>query len=195
MQESAVVLEAAPPKEVADEPKPRPTCSEKHRATLKHVAASGLLAFIGTGVLSLLHFAITDQHDFTLIFGSFGASAVLLYGAPSVPFSQPRNCVGGHLVSCFVGVACHELFSVPLGSPWLSVPLGASFALMAMQLTGTVHPPAGGTVLIAVLGSQRLHAMGFGLLLPTLIGAVLLVAVAMLNNVVPGRKKYPQRWL
>ena len=41
---------------------------------------------------------------------------------------------------------------------------------MGMQLTGTVHPPAGGTVLIAVLGSPKLHDMQFLLLVPTLVG-------------------------
>ena len=122
---------------------------------------------------------------------------MLLYGAPTVPFSQPRNLVGGHLISAFVGISCYELFDrLTLGSPWLAVPLAAAFALMGMQLTGTVHPPAGGTVLIAVLGSERLHDMGFALLVPTLIGSLLLLLVALLNNLVPWRKqRYPTRWL
>lgn len=130
--------------------------------------------------------------------GSFGATAVLVYGAPNVPFSQPRNVIGGHLISCFVGVACYEVLDRQwLQSPWLSVPVGASLALMSMQLTGTVHPPAGGTVLIAVLGSEQIRDLGFALLVPTLIGALLLVGVALLNNMVPSRKAkapYPKRW-
>jgi hypothetical protein len=59
------------------------------------VAVSGFLAFLGIGALSLLHFGLSDSHDYTIILGSFGASAVLLFGAPTVPFSQPRNCIGG----------------------------------------------------------------------------------------------------
>ena len=173
--------------------------SKLSKAFLIDVAVSGLLAFLAIGALSLLHFGITDQSDHTLILGSFGASAVLLFGAPSLPFSQPRNCIGGHCLSCFVGVACYELLDKPnLHSPWLATPVSAALALMGMQLTGTVHPPAGGTVLIAVLGSNRLHDMGFALLLPTFIGSVLLVCVAMLNNLIYARKakaSYPTRWL
>ena len=160
------------------------------------VLYSGLLAFIGIGVLSCLRYWIADEHDYTLILGSFGASAVLLYGAPHLPLAQPRNCVGGHVLSCFIGVACWEAFAKPFedDSPWLALPFAAAFATMGMQVTGTVHPPAGGTVLIAVLGSKKLHDMQFELLIPTFVGSVLLVAVAMLNNFVPGRQKYPQRW-
>ena len=183
-----VTLEPTPPAKATPPPAP------PLRARLIEVGASGLLAFIGIGALSALHFGITDEHDYTLILGSFGASAVLLFGAPAVPFSQPRNCIGGHVLSCFVGVACYEAMARPLGSAWLAAPVSAAIALMGMQLTGTVHPPAGGTVLIAVLGSERLHAMGFALLLPTFVGAVILVAVALANNLVQGRK-YPQRWL
>lgn len=190
MASADVVITTTAP--AASEP---PSAAAARRRWLLDIGASGLLAFLGTGALSLLHFGITDQHDYSLILGSFGASAVLLYGAPTVPFSQPRNLVGGHLISAFVGVACYELLDKhSLGSPWLAVPVAAALALMAMQLTGTVHPPAGGTVLIAVLGSERLHSMGFALLLPTLVGSLLLLAVALLNNAVPWRKRYPTKW-
>lgn len=39
-----------------------------------------------------------------LSIGALGATAVLLYAAPLAPFSQPRNCTGGHLLSSVVGV-------------------------------------------------------------------------------------------
>merc|ERR1711939_114692 len=165
------------------------------RARLLDILVSGLLGFLGIGAVSLLHFGITDESDYTLILGSFGASAILLYGAPSVPFSQPRNCIGGHIISCLIGVACYELIANPMESVWLCLPVATSLAMMAMQLTNTVHPPAGGTVLIAVLGSDRMHNLGFRLLIPTGIGAVLLVLVAMGNNLIPARKKYPTKWL
>ena len=92
---------------------------------------------------------------------SFGASAVLLYGAPQVPFSQPRNVLGGHMLSCAVGVACHQLISLPMGSPWLAAPVAVAGSIMLMHSTRSLHPPAGGTTLIAVLGSEQLHALGF----------------------------------
>ena len=46
------------------------------------IAASGLTSFAGIGAISALHFGIAP-HDLTMVLGSMGASAVLLYGAPA----------------------------------------------------------------------------------------------------------------
>ena len=74
---------------------------------------------------------------------------MLLYAAPFSPFSQPRNLVGGHLVAALVGVACYKAFAVPLGSSWLASPLSVAFCIVGQMATDTVHPPGGGTALIA----------------------------------------------
>ena len=161
------------------------------KTVMKDVAIGGFTSFLGIGSLSLLNYGIAN-HDFTTILGSFGASAVLLFGAPSAPFSQPRNLFGGHILSCIIGVACHELISVPMNSPWLAAPVSVSLSLMTMIATKTVHPPAGGTALIAVLGSEQLHDMQFKLLIPTISSASLLFGVAMLNNIF--KRKYPHKW-
>ena len=55
--------------------------------------------------------------------GSFGASAVLIYGATNSPLAQPRNLVGGHIISALVGVTIHKL--IP-GELWLSSALAVS---------------------------------------------------------------------
>merc|ERR1711971_281102 len=66
---------------------------------MKALAISGLTSFAAMGALSALHFGITNESDLTLILGSFGASAVLIFAAPIAPFSQPRNVIGGHILS------------------------------------------------------------------------------------------------
>jgi len=38
----------------------------------------------------------------SLVLGSFGASCVLVFGFPDVPFSQPRNVLVGHVLSSLV---------------------------------------------------------------------------------------------
>jgi len=43
------------------------------------------------------------------MFGSFGASAVLINGAVKSPLARPRNLPDGHVLSGFVGVACYAL--------------------------------------------------------------------------------------
>ena len=51
-----------------------------------------------------------------LLTAPMGASAALVFGAPALPFSQPRNVIGGHVVSAVCGVAT----SVALCSPALA---------------------------------------------------------------------------
>lgn len=70
--------------------------------------------------------------------GTFGASAMLLFGSPHVPFAQPRNVLGGHVVSAMVGVAAFQLVG---HIPWLAAALAVSGAIAAMHVTGTLHPP------------------------------------------------------
>jgi len=161
---------------------------------MSEVVLSGSLSACGIGAVSLLHFGICDASDSTMILGSFGASAVLLYAAPAVPFSQPRNVLGGHLISCAVGVACHEFISIPMETPAFAAAVAVPTSIMLMQLTRTLHPPAGGTTLIAVLGSAQLHALGFQLLVPTAIGSSILITVALGNNLARQRR-YPTYWL
>lgn len=50
-----------------------------------------------------------QQRQLPLLIGSFGALAVLAFGAPQSPLAQPRNLLGGHVVSALVGVSCQWL--------------------------------------------------------------------------------------
>jgi len=122
------------------------------------------------------------------LIGSFGASAVLIYGAIGSPLAQPRNLLGGHVFSAVVGVSCFRLFSSQL---WLASALAVATAIAVMQLTGTVHPPGGATALIAVIGSDKIHALGFMyVLVPVGVGAVLMLIVALVVNKL-GKREYP----
>jgi CBS-domain-containing membrane protein len=153
------------------------------RPPLTHVGLSflgGLLAISAVGFLSQLLSA-------PLVLGSFGASCVLLFGFPESPFSQPRSVVGGHLVTTTVGV----VFANVLGYEWWSMALALATAIAAMQLTRTVHPPAGSNPLIVMLS----HASWPFILRPTLYGALLVLGVAVaFNNLAPGRARYPKFW-
>lgn len=126
-----------------------------------------------------------------LVIGSFGASAVLLYGAPKAPFSQPRNLVGGHLLSALVGVACFR-YLPDIGALQEAVAVATAIALM--MWTRTIHPPGGATALIAVIGSDTVHGLGWGYAFPVLIGAMVLLVVALVTNNLYEPGSYPQRW-
>ena len=85
-----------------------------------------------------------------LLIGSFAATAVLVYGAPEAPLSQPRNVIGGHGLCAFVGVCVYKLSIAWSFGFWLSAPLSVSISIMAMHLTKTLHPPGGATAMIVV---------------------------------------------
>lgn len=134
---------------------------------------------------------LTHQDNLFLI-GSFGATAVLLYGAPAVPFAQPRYVLGGHFLSALIGVTVYQLLPDPV---WLASALAVSFAILAMYLTQTTHPPGGATALIAVIGSNKVHALGFWYVLdPVLEGIALLLLVALLVNNLSPERRYPHYW-
>jgi len=131
--------------------------------------------------------------DGLLLIGSFGASAVLLYGAPRSPLAQPRNLIGGHAASALIGVSAWLLLGALL--PWLAAALAVSTAIAMMHLTRTLHPPGGATALIAVIGSEQVHAMGYlFVLIPVTLGALLMLLVALLVNNLSSTRRYPEFW-
>jgi CBS-domain-containing membrane protein len=157
------------------------------------IAWSWLGAFLGIGFISFANYRIFEKIDLLMIVGSFGASAVLIYGAIKSPLAQPRNLVGGHVLSALVGVACRQLLDHNL---WLAAALAVSTAIAVMHATKTLHPPGGATALIAVIGGDRIHSLGFMYaLFPVGGGAVILLVVALLVNNIPKSRRYPEFWL
>ena len=150
----------------------------------------GFLGIAAVAWLNQLFFAGTDM---TLLIGSFGASAVLVYGAARSPLAQPRNLVGGHVVSAFVGVTAWILFQQV---PPLAAALAVATAIAAMHLTRTLHPPGGATALVAVIGSDRIHDLGYlYVLIPATVGSLVLLLIGLLVNNIPSSRRYPEVWL
>ncbi|QNM95917.1 HPP family protein [Chitinimonas koreensis] len=116
----------------------------------------------------------------------FGASCVLVFALPDSPLAQPRSVIGGHFLSALVGFAVLGLF----GGGWPAMAAAVALAIGAMQLTRTVHAPAGATPLL-VLASQPGPAFLFA---PVLLGSLAIVAVAWLANNLRRRGSYPRYW-
>jgi CBS-domain-containing membrane protein len=153
---------------------------------------SWLGAVIGVGICGFLSSHYFEPRDLTLLIGSFGASAVLLYAAIKSPLAQPRNLIGGHIIAGIIGVACYKLFG---DTPWIAGALASSLAIVAMLLTKTLHPPAGATALIAVVGGEKIHNLGFlYAFVPAGLGAFVLLIVALLVNNLSKNRRYPEYW-
>ncbi|KDQ64395.1 hypothetical protein JAAARDRAFT_145037 [Jaapia argillacea MUCL 33604] len=162
-----------------------------------------LWSFIGAfGGLSLLQ-AVFGQASYFIkrgvpsIIASYAASAVLIYGAVDSPLAQPRALVGGHFIAALIGVCITKLFGL-LHNPqrldelrWLAASLSTSVAIVLMQMTGTTHPPAGATALLAAV-NQPVYDIGWYYLPVVLLSSTLMLVVALITNNV--QRRYPVFW-
>lgn len=149
-------------------------------------------SFLGIAAVAYLNVNYFADSDLMLIVGSFGASAVLIYGVINSPLAQPRNVLGGHILSAVVGVSCYLLFSSHI---WFASSLAVSTAIALMHLTRTLHPPGGATALIAVIGGPKIHSLGYlYVLFPTAAGVIIMLVIALLVNNIPQGHRYPQYW-
>jgi CBS-domain-containing membrane protein len=152
-------------------------------APFKQAAFGFLGGFLAIGAISLLGHVTSSP----LVIAPFGASSVLLFGAPDSAFAQPRNLVFGHLLSTAVGLAVDWLAGPGIWQMALSVGL----AIALMQLARCVHPPAGADPLVIMLSGNA--SIGF-FFVPVLSGVCALLVMALLfNNLVRGRR-WPGRW-
>ncbi len=69
---------------------------------LSEIIWSWIGAFVGITSVAALNYWFFEGTDLVMIIGSFGASAVLIYGAIRSPLAQPRNLIGGHVFSAII---------------------------------------------------------------------------------------------
>lgn len=117
----------------------------------------------------------------------FGASCVLAFGVPDSPLAQPRAIVGGHLVATAVGL----LVLFTLGDGWLAAACSVGLALAAMQITRTLHAPAGADPLVVIAAHT---SIGY-LVSPVLLGSLVIVLIAYFVNNARHTGSYPKYWL
>jgi len=149
-------------------------------------------ALFGIGTLAAINQFFINPADLTYVIGAFGATAVLVYGAPSSPLAQPYNVLVGHLVSATIGVLMYQIIGE---ANWLSATLAVSLAIITMQATRSVHPPGGASALIAVAASPEIHNLGFlYIIYPVGLGALILVGVAYITNNFRNDQRWPIFW-
>ncbi|WP_373031417.1 HPP family protein [Sulfurovum sp.] len=170
---------------------------KKHhpKRSFSKVIWSWLGAFIGIYSISIVNKIIDTNHtDALFLLGSFGASAVLIYAAPQAEFSQPRNFLGGHILSTIVGITIYKF--LPFDIPTLSA-IAVSLSIVVMYLTNTLHPPGGATALVAIVGSPQTHKLGYLFVItPVLLDSIILLIIGLIINNISGNPKrhYPSYW-
>ncbi|TCR66562.1 HPP family protein [Bosea sp. BK604] len=158
-----------PPPDAADTAIVQPLRS---RLGLPHGALrlrEALLAGLG-GFLTILALAIGGlQSGALLLIAPFGASCVLVFALPQSPLAQPRNVIGGHLISTIAGLCVLAL----VGPTPFGLALGVGLAISCMSLTGTLHPPAGADPLVVLMAGAPWPF----LITPVLFGALAIVLI------------------
>ena len=152
----------------------------------KIVSAVG--GFIGILMVTGVSWYFLGPKPATLIVGSMGASAVLLFAVPHGALSQPWAVLGGHMISAAIGVTVVKL--VP--DPFIAAAASVGFAIGAMYYLRCIHPPGGATALTAAIGGPAVHAMGYQFVLtPVLMNVGIILATAFLVNYAFAWRRYP----
>jgi CBS-domain-containing membrane protein len=152
------------------------------RPPLRHIIWSWLGGCLGIGAVAYLSLSVNTP----LLMAPFGATCVLAFGVSDSPLAQPRNIVGGHLLSTLIGLICLQIF----GQSWWAMAIAVASAIAGMQLTRTVHPPAGADPLVVIL----IGASWNFLLTPVLLGSIILVICALIFNNLIKERTYPKYW-
>ena len=138
---------------------------------IKNILISSFGAFLCMFLIA--YFNTIDKSNIWLI-PPFGASLVLVMAVHDSPLASPRNVFFGHVLSASSGVLMFYFFE----NTALSIALGLALAIMAMQITNTVHPPAGANPIIAILGAKTFEFV----IMPVAIGASFIVIFALIYN-------------
>lgn len=159
-----------------------PGHQKRTRGATIHIIWSGISV---TLVISAIY-AIAQIADQPLLVAPFTASAVLVCGCTESHYGQPRNLVGGHLLGALVAVALTSLHC----SGWHFAIIAVGLATIFMGLTDTIHPPAGATAFLGVMGNVGPSY----LLIPVLAGVLILLAAALFTNNIVHHRRYPTHW-
>ncbi|AIQ11407.1 membrane protein [Paenibacillus durus] len=147
---------------------------------------TALIGFIGGFVAIGLLALLTGLTSAVWLMAPFGASCVLAFGVWDAPLSQPRNIVGGHLISTAVGLLLFHIF----GNGFWVLALGVGLAIALMHVTRTTHPPAGANPIVVIMAGSPWSF----LINPVLIGSLIIVIIALLINNLDEHRQYPKFW-
>jgi CBS-domain-containing membrane protein len=109
----------------------------------------------------------------------------LIAAGRALPLAQPRNVLGGHVVSALIGFTAVAV----IGAGGWAAALAGACALAAMLVLRMSHSPAVGTAVI--VGATAPSVLQFMELL--ILAGIILVAFGVIGAQLEG-KKYPVYW-
>ena len=148
-------------------------------------------------MVAILVVSIVEFHaEFSPLVASFGASAMILYGHSQMPAAQPKNVIGGQMLSALIGVGWQKIWNhVGLHYPPLLNAIAVFCTTFAMSITKCSHPPGVATALLATAGPASVKDLGFMFVLhPVGSGISIMVVLAVLVNNLSKYRRYPTSW-
>jgi CBS-domain-containing membrane protein len=100
----------------------------------------------------------------------------LVFALPESPLVKPKNIVSGYLFATITGLVFYQL----LGNTPLSLGLAFGFSFVLMQLTKTLHPPAGSIPLLIMFSKPDWSYV----VSPILVGVILILVYEKFYNYV-----------
>ncbi|MFC3865318.1 HPP family protein [Alcaligenes aquatilis] len=146
-----------------------------------------LLSFLGGAIGIMVIAYLTQQFGLPLMMAPFGATCALLFAAPDSPLAQPRSVIGGHFISSLVGVVIAKY----VGAGPVEMGLAVGLAIALMHASRTLHAPAGADPLVILLAGEASWSYLF---VPSLLGSIVLVVIAVVINNVGHEKAWPKYW-
>lgn len=127
-----------------------------------------LLGGLGTAIAIFVMERAAEHFSRPLALIPFVTSIVLVLCLPEGAPAQPRALLGGHLVASLCGYGVLLAF----GSSSWTIALAVGLSAAAMQLTRTMHPPAGIDPLLIVS-----HQLGLDFLALVVVPGALILAL------------------
>ena len=145
---------------------------------------SALAALFGMLLMQGVLAVLPAGPGISYLLAPLGATSVILFALPHSPLAQPWSVAGGLLISAVVGFLC-GLWIQPA---FLGVAVGLGLAIWLTAWLRCIHPPGGAMAVVFALSAQQ-HSVS--LTTAGLNTLAALVAVLVVNNLIPGRR-YPQ---
>lgn len=125
---------------------------------------------------------------------SFGAVSLILFSTPNSPFGQPRNVIGGHVLSATTAIVLQYLKPTFM-TQFVMNAFAPSVAIFLMSYTGLMHPPAAACCTIYVSGgADKQHIGWLYVFYPVLADTMIMFILALVINNMSNQRQYPLYW-
>ena len=108
-------------------------------------------SFLAALTIFLVLLFLNIEH--AVVIAAIGATTFIVFAMPNDITANPRNIIGGHLISFSIGALCALIPQPSLWCSAMAYSLAVGFSIFIMVVIDTEHPPAAATALgLAITG-------------------------------------------